>query len=185
MKDARILHGWIEGINNQNVSVRVLKAMPLEVKDQFFFHVFGLEEDAKFFGRYSSTSELQEQGVTQTVCHFSIEGEIKLTQSSGVARLVKPGMTAMATYEEEPLLVEPTEVLDASLKGIGIALPIQVKKGKLVEVVVSTSLGDINMKTVVRNVRQGDNGFYRHGLEIEEMHRIDSLRWAQFFKAMG
>lgn len=189
MKDAKINHGWVEAFDDREIAVRVFNAADYSEGDCFYFQVFGIEEDAQFKACLTtkltgSFMALDDQATASTLCMFSINGGIKNSKAAGNARLANQGVMVVVEVDGAELTVEPVEALDVSPKGLAVPLATQLAKETVVKVRATTVMGQVEMMAVVRNLRkvEGQDGFFRHGLEIQQMHRIDQLRWAQLFK---
>jgi len=187
MKDAKILHGWVEAFDEREIAVRLPANQDIQEGEKFYFQVFGLEEDAIFLAQLTTRlgaglASVEIERKTAALCIFTIEGPIRTKRSEGNSRLANQGMVATVYKNGECLTPHPCEVLDISPKGLAVPLKIILEKGDEIVLNVATVLGQVEMQAMVMNVRQIDDEFFRHGLKILSLHRIDALRWNRIFK---
>lgn len=187
VKDARIFHGWVESFDEHDIAIRTTLSEDMSDTDVFYFQVFGLEEDLTFGGLYctkiTTNALLADSAHPNTaLCMFSVNTKIAHRPSNGNPRLTNQGAQVTVVTSVPGLRdTEPLEVLDISPRGLALALPTQLPKETELELRVATGFGEVQMKALVKNSRMiGDH--YRHGLEIQDMHRIDQLRWNRMFK---
>ncbi|MEQ1821033.1 MAG: PilZ domain-containing protein [Fimbriimonadaceae bacterium] len=185
IKDARIFHGWVESLDEREITLRVGGDAVLTEGDEFVFQVFGLGQNLKFLGRLttrlSGTLVLGDDS-SVSLCMFAILGEIKIIAGDDSARMSNQGMFALIKVDDVLIDQNPIEIADVSKGGLGVVLPVELPKGTRAMFQISSIVGEINLEAQVMNVRPATTGFFRHGFAIREMSRIDGLRWGQNFK---
>jgi hypothetical protein len=155
LRDARIFHGWVESIDEREVTVRTCGEITMTDGDDFAFQVFGIGQNLKFQARL-------------------------MTRMS--AGLANQGMFAIVTFDGVQVESGPFEIMDVSKNGLGMILPIELKKGAIAHFRISCMAGEISLSAEVMNVRPASTEQFRHGFVIRDISRVDAQRWSQNFK---
>jgi hypothetical protein len=186
LRDARIFHGWVESLDDREITLRVGGDAVLTEGDEFVFQVFGFGQNLKFPGklttRLSGTLVLGDHS-SVSLCMFAMQGHISIINGDECARMSNQGMFALIKVDDVLIDPNPLEIADISKNGLGIVLPVELTKGAIANFQISSIVGEIILSAEVVNVRAAASpASFRHGFAIREMSRIDGLRWAQNFK---
>ncbi len=190
LRDAKILHGWIESIDGPIVKVRAPVNSALAPGDRFAFRSACLAGDVAFeatmrgsvgddvsalislASKGSSVLDLEEQTLV-----FEVDGRVATMPATGDPRY--QCLDATLTFEEEGV---ETSVRDISPGGVGVLSPAPVTRGVSTQVSVFTSAGKVDAQVEVRYCRRlPGTESYRIGLKILALDRVNRARWNALF----
>lgn len=192
LSDYRFFAGWVQDFFGERILLRATPDVILFTGQEFQFDVIGPQYSATFrarleygsdFGLFNPNAEKEEFELRQRIMvaadvefEFVILKEISLRESTEEARYAMQSAKALVTHEGRSI---NGTVLDASTKGLGLALEEQVPADANIELKIETHMGEVKCQAQVRYCRpdrQLQNNF-RTGVSIVSMDRIDQARW--------
>ncbi|MEQ1822842.1 MAG: PilZ domain-containing protein [Fimbriimonadaceae bacterium] len=180
--DAKIGHGWVETISDDEVIVRMRDNLVWQESDEASFEIFGLGKNLRCMARLSAQMSAPNAEVG-ALCIFRILGSPRITEGQPNARLCNQDVTAIVKIKGEFITPEPVPVQDISRTGLAIFLPTPIEPGETAELDLLTDQGRVTMRaTIVVYSRLMDTHGYRHGFKIAEMGRVDAVNWHKIFE---
>lgn len=170
LRDARPFYGWIEGLKGTSLGVTIHGNHDLEVNDALQFEIEG--KDASVTLR-----AVMRHPAIRNFAEFTIVDEARKTAASKAPRKRVPHMTITLQVGEAEIT---GRVVDISISGAGIELPVQLERGSTVIATFEFDSKRASCPAEVRYCRADGDGF-RAGLQIGEMNRLESARWMMLF----
>lgn len=195
LSDARIFSGWIRSFFGNQVGIDLDAKVPVEINDLFRIEAHGRRSSVQFEAsllaveafdiaasgvveviKGSNARIIEAHTVSVTVC---IQGQMRYTPSTQTFRVRIANVEVSLTRDSQHA---DGILVDASEGGLAAVCPVQPPVGAEVDFKAQTSLGLVCGKAVVRNVRPSAErpGFFRIGLEIVRLGRLDLPRWHRF-----
>jgi len=187
LRDAKILHGWVDGLDGNFVTLKANSAVVLAPGDRFAFRSSCLSGDVAFEATLRQCGS--DDGVTllalaskgrtmldleeQTLV-FEVDGRITSLPVSGDPRyLCLDGTACLGDDGVEASL------RDISPGGLGVLSPSPIRRGESVRISVFTTAGRVVGDAEVRYCRKvGESPeAYRIGLKLGELDRVNRARW--------
>lgn len=191
LRDAKIMHGWIDSIDTGQVTVKATVSAILHPGDRFAFRTACLSGDIAFEatllncgGEDNATLiALASKGRTmldldeQTLV-FEVAGRVINLPLSGDPRyLCTDGSVAIGEDATEASL------RDVSPGGLGIVCPTSFARGTMLKICVYTAAGQVDAQAEVRYCRKVGEmpEAYRIGLKLGNLDRVNRARWNTLF----
>jgi hypothetical protein len=178
LRDAKILHGWIEAIEGARLLVRASLPVSLGTGEQFAFRVTGPHGDVAFEatlrteGQTASGTRLQNS--EEQMLLFEAGGRMVTLPPSGDPRFRSSiGTVFLGTDGLE------ARVQDVSPEGLGLLVPVAFQRGQTTRVVIGTPAGEVVTEAEVRYCRKASDApvSYRVGLYLNALDRVNRARW--------
>ena len=191
LRDAKILHGWIDSIDPGQVVVKTSGSAAFQPGERFAFRTASLHGDVAFEatlvncgGEDTATLvalatkgrtmlDLEEQTLT-----FEVAGRVLNLPLSGDPRyLCLDGSVALGTDATEASL------RDVSPGGLGVVSPVAYTRGTVLKICVFTSAGQVDAEAEVRYCRKVGEmpEAYRIGMRLGNLDRVNRARWNTLF----
>ncbi|MEZ5162872.1 MAG: PilZ domain-containing protein [Fimbriimonadaceae bacterium] len=197
MRDAKIFNGWIENFFGNKLEVATSSQVPVEVGDEFRFEGFGHHITMVFQCELDSINAIDVlTGGLETVIEGSnakvlesygstfvlkVTGQIRFASSNEAVRIKVsnlPGSVLMGPKEVQ------AKAVDVSPGGVGMIVEEKLEIGSDVRMNLETNFGTLTgifeVMYCVEDIRNA--GYYRTGLKIKDMDRIERPRWDRFMR---
>lgn len=191
LRDAKIMHGWIDSIDVGQVTVKASASAILQPGDRFAFRTACLAGDVAFEATLISAGSddtatlvaLASKGRTmldldeQTLI-FEVAGRVINLPLSGDPRyLCTDGSVAVGDDAVEASL------RDVSPGGLGIVCPVSFPRGAMLRLCVYTAAGQVDAEGEVRYCRKVGEmpEAYRIGFKLGNLDRVNRARWNTLF----
>ncbi|MGV3615529.1 MAG: PilZ domain-containing protein [Fimbriimonas sp.] len=192
LRDAKILHGWIDSIDGSRVIVKANVTTLLTPGERFAFRTACLSGDVAFeatlwhagsedtatlvalAAKGRTMLDLEEQTLT-----FEVDGRVVNLPLSGDPRY--QCLDGTVTLGEDGAI--EASLRDISPSGLGVLSPSPVPRGGVLRISAYTSAGQVNAEVEVRYCRKvGEQPeAYRVGLKFNNLDRVNRARWNTLF----
>lgn len=195
-EDARIFSGWIIGINQQQVRVRLDFHPSIAVGQQFRFHVFGGPADSTFeavlaeFDDTEVTRNLvfqqvdgkEQVAVGELAATFAIHSSLRFSPGTEARRVEAGNFDVVVLHEESEMEAVP---LDKSMHGLGLLLRQELPRGAQVRVKMRVGLLEFEVDAKVNSCRNSgvSDQPFRVGFVFVNPDRIFTGRWSTMLEA--
>lgn len=168
--DDRWLAGWVIHLAREEARVRLWDAVPLASGERVSCECYGQGTLAKFAGKV-----LAQAGQDLAI---DLVGSISYAPSEETPRIYATGLVGGL---EGPDGRGAMTVLDVSPLSLGILVDAAFPANSELAMVLPTEMGPIAATVTVANCRPDPEspGYYRTGLHIVEMARLDRARWGR------
>ena len=185
--DARILHGWIVGVDGVRLTVRAGDDPPVALGERFAARTARLNGDVAFLAQLTAAAPVCAEDALRRLSnaerptmldfgdrtyHFEILGQMLPLPASGDPRYVcEPTRVVVDGCE--------AELRDVSPQGMGVVTLVKLPVGIAVRVVVPGERGPLEVQAEVRYCRALASlpPLYRVGLLVRSAGRVDRARW--------
>jgi hypothetical protein len=191
LRDAKILHGWIDSIDGSRVIVKTNVSALLTPGERFAFRTACLSGDIAFEATlWHSGSEdtatlvaLAAKGRTvldleEHTLTFEVDGRVVGLPLSGDPRYLC--LDGTVTFGNEGV---EASLRDISPGGLGILSPVAVPRSQVLRISAYTSAGQVNAEAEVRYCRKVGEmpEAYRIGMKFSTLDRVNRARWNTLF----
>ncbi|MGV3615527.1 MAG: PilZ domain-containing protein [Fimbriimonas sp.] len=193
LTDARIVRGWIVGVDGALLSVRAAEDLPLNAGEQFAVRTARLNGDVAFLATMVGTAPVcAQEGLRRAATSdrptmldfgersysFEVMGQVVPMPPSGDPRYVcEPSRVVIGNAE--------AELRDISPSGLGVTTLTRHYVGEQVTVVAENGDRPVKVLAEVRYCRQlaTHPPLYRIGLHVLSADRIERARWLGVVKS--
>ena len=172
-----LLSGWVIDFEKNRLWIEIKESTEhLTPGSKLLFSVRYLQGNAQFIASFVEIDPETAKVVVE------LESKIAFAESSeSTRRLVRE--THQLLYQGESMMVE---VVDVSRTGIGLRAPIQLRKGEEIVCTLGLDSGELSITgKVIYSTQDGDTMYYRTGLQLSSMNRLNAARWLFFVNADG
>lgn len=187
LRDAKILHGWIDAVEGPRVTIRSSSNATLMEGDSFILRTACLTSDVSFEMTLVSISDEDNSALMALAAKgnclidmdeqkftFEVSGRVVTSPLSGDPRyLCEQGTATIGPHGVEASL------RDISPRGVGVISPVPFNRGEVLTIEVYTAAGQVTTNGEVRYCRKvGEMPVsYRIGFQLPEMDRVNRARW--------
>lgn len=143
----------------------------LEVNDALQFEIEGKHASV-------TLRAVMRHPALQNFAEFGVVEAPRKTAASKAPRIRVPHMTALLEIDGAEVC---GRVVDLSISGAGIELPVAVERGANLVVTFEYDSKRATCPAEVRYCRADEDGTFRVGLQIGDMNRVESARWMMLF----
>jgi hypothetical protein len=190
LKDSKILHGWVDGASESNITIRAKVNARLTVGDLFMIEVFG-PVVWRFQGRLTNFTTTPytmikleasvHNGVAETPeewFSFGIESPTTVAANNIEPRVASQHVMA-SLIGESGMLFEEIHVADLSRSGLGLSSMVQIPPGDYHATVQSgTRTVTLSVRVVYSRQISKTSTLFRTGLKILGFTgRVNEMSW--------
>lgn len=171
MGDAKFFSGWVKEISDTELWLRTSGELPVTVGEKYVVQLFGTG--------FSAIIKLKLSVTMGNLLGFAITATPMEISSDESARVAVSGM--LGTLMADGTAPCEVTVLDMSVQGVGLLSPISVDRGAQVILDLVGRGGSISAEGEVRYCRPDPQteGYFKVGVKIRSLQRIDQARWNQ------
>lgn len=171
LSDMKFFSGWIQEISHVETVVRFKKpAAPIERGDEFSVEVAGKEQTAVLI---ASVKDIQGD-----IARLDVKRGPALLPKKEAARVSMFGYPGKVQFEGSEFMFT---LVDVSESGLGVMMAADVPKDSEIDFEVTTPLGSVVGKGLVKYCRADDDSPDRKrvGIQLTQFDRIERARWNQ------
>lgn len=171
LRDARAFYGWIDNLKGSSLGVTIHGQHDLVVNDALQFEIEGKSASV-------TLRAVMRHPAIQSFAEFTVVDQARTAAASKAPRIRVPHMTVTLEVDGAEVC---GRVVDLSISGAGIELPVELERGAHTEVNFEYDAKRATCPVEVRYCRSTDDGTFRIGLQIGDMNRVESARWMMLF----
>ena len=159
LSDAKIVHGWVITFDGDWLNARLSDELAKGLDNRFTCRIYGEGSDFTFAATLQSGAD--------SIYHFRMEGDFEVVEPTGDARFAR----------DVPAVVNgiPVQITDVSSQGIGFISLLSLRSGDLVSIEIEGTVVTGHVRFC--RARRTAAGGHRVGVQIDELGRIDRVRW--------
>lgn len=190
LKDAQILHGWIQTMFGSRVEVLTPADSFVQIGERFRFELHGRKTSAVFDASLTGVEQfdVQSQGVEYAIegtgmkvveaewitFQFNIDGQFRYANALQPFRIRTSNIEIKISGKDWTC---QSSTIDVSSSGLSLLFESAIDIGQKVKFEAATPLGAVLGGAIVRSCQKTRDGKYRIGLQLADMGRLDKPRW--------
>lgn len=198
MSDGKFFSGWVLDLTYPELLIRAATDVALTPGELYAFTLTGVHGECIFSAKFSGIDDLdviknsslsflegsnvQMMSVHENTFEFKVVSELQFKDPSEKAR--KSVQTLEARFELDGQ-EHAVQVLDISDGGCSILSPVKMSSGDKLNCSVLVQMRVLTLDCEVRSCRRSPASpdFYRIGLKLGSMTRIDHVSWLSLLEA--
>lgn len=196
--DGKFFSGWVIDLTYPTLLVKAATEVALNVGEEFRFQLSGTKNDCHFTGAFKGIDDLdvlknstlsfldgsnvQMMSVHENTFEFEITSELSYKDPTEPARKSVQTLEARYNFDDTDYAVQ---IIDISKAGCAFLSPVKIPSGTTLSLSIVLQGRMMNLEAVIKTCRksQANPMFYRVGVSLTEMARIDQVSWNQLLEA--